>query len=165
MCITEITCDEGCCKLQIGPHTPFDMTWIKHKKLLFPKKAGVFIYDSFQNSVLLVQSRGLKWGIPKGSANPNEDAISTAIRELYEETGITVGKGALRSSRVLTVSNTKYFMHEMPMCDVAIQTQIENNDANGIAWIKLDCLKKFVKKNIINLNHQTRTVLRLLNFD
>ncbi|MEM4204088.1 MAG: NUDIX domain-containing protein [Candidatus Methanomethylicaceae archaeon] len=39
--------------------------------------------------ILLIQQRSGIWGFPKGSANPDEDGLQCALRELYEETGIS----------------------------------------------------------------------------
>lgn len=38
--------------------------------------------------ILLIQHRSGMWGFPKGGANPDEDGLQCALRELYEETGI-----------------------------------------------------------------------------
>lgn len=40
--------------------------------------------------LLILHSQGNHWGFPKGKANPNETALETAVRELKEETGLTV---------------------------------------------------------------------------
>ncbi len=40
--------------------------------------------------LLILHSQGNHWGFPKGKADPNETALETAVRELKEETGLTV---------------------------------------------------------------------------
>ena len=37
----------------------------------YPRKAGVLVYDPETNKVLLIESRGMYWGIPKGSLENN----------------------------------------------------------------------------------------------
>jgi 8-oxo-dGTP pyrophosphatase MutT (NUDIX family) len=37
---------------------------------------------------LVIQHNAGHWAFPKGHADPDEDGISTALRELFEETGI-----------------------------------------------------------------------------
>lgn len=55
--------------------------------------AGVTLI--YQNKILLVHPTGSSWkrgtcGIPKGGMESHEEPIDTAIRELFEETGITI---------------------------------------------------------------------------
>jgi 8-oxo-dGTP diphosphatase len=45
--------------------------------------------DQGDHELLLVKnSKGGNWGLPKGTPERNEKPITTAIRELFEETGI-----------------------------------------------------------------------------
>jgi len=55
---------------------------------------GVLITNGSQ---LLVchPTNGVKWDIPKGKQDPGEDDITTACRELWEETGLNVDAGVL----------------------------------------------------------------------
>lgn len=60
--------------------------------------AGVCII--WEGKILLVHPTNASWqksalGIPKGGIEPNEDPKTAAIRELFEETGITVSESAL----------------------------------------------------------------------
>lgn len=50
--------------------------------------AGGVIFNQ-RNDVLLVQEFGEYWGLPRGHLEPGEGALQTAIREIYEETGIS----------------------------------------------------------------------------
>ena len=64
------------------------------------RSAGIMLYATFndQLKVLLVHPGGPYfasrdegcWGIPKGMVNPEEDEIDAALRELQEETGISL---------------------------------------------------------------------------
>lgn len=47
---------------------------------------------------LLLQSHGGYWGFPKGGPEAGEVPKDTAIREIFEETGITVKESQLTSS-------------------------------------------------------------------
>ena len=42
------------------------------------------------NVFLILHKRGNHWGFPKGKANPGEDPMGSAARELLEETGLEV---------------------------------------------------------------------------
>jgi bis(5'-nucleosidyl)-tetraphosphatase len=52
------------------------------------KSAGGIVINP-DNQILLVQEFGEYWGLPRGHIEENEDALSTAEREIKEETGIT----------------------------------------------------------------------------
>lgn len=47
---------------------------------------------------LLLQNKGGYWGFPKGHPDKHETPEDTAVRELFEETGIVIPKEKLRSS-------------------------------------------------------------------
>lgn len=52
----------------------------------------VFISESGAKEYLILQNHKGFWGFPKGHHEGNESPEDTAIRETYEETGITVKK-------------------------------------------------------------------------
>lgn len=58
-----------------------------HKKSI---SAGVIVWDG-KKFIIGHATGGKHWDIPKGKIDPGEVAIAAAIRELYEETGLTVG--------------------------------------------------------------------------
>ena len=41
-----------------------------------------------KGEVLVVNQNGNSWSLPKGHIDPGEDTLQTAIREIYEESGI-----------------------------------------------------------------------------
>ena len=58
--------------------------------------SGVIVTDG--RSLILGHSTGNKhWDIPKGVVEINESDLSTAVRELFEETGIQVSPSSLKS--------------------------------------------------------------------
>jgi hypothetical protein len=46
----------------------------------------------------------------------------------------------------------------MDTCDINVQEGMEENDANGITWIKMKCLENAIKDGNIVLNHYARIV-------
>jgi len=57
---------------------------------------GVVVTDG--GRVLLGHAtRSPRWDIPKGTAEPAESLVDAAVRELAEETGLTVAEAELRS--------------------------------------------------------------------
>lgn len=53
--------------------------------------AGGGIVCNEQNELLLIHRRG-KWDLPKGKIEPGEEVSTGAIREVQEETGVSVAK-------------------------------------------------------------------------
>jgi ADP-ribose pyrophosphatase YjhB (NUDIX family) len=132
---------------------------VKYRKL----KAGVFIYDPATRRTLLVQSRGCKWGAPKGTIEDidNNSIEECALREVLEETGIQLTMADL--TRKYMIDRTTYYYLERPMEPLRLQTQ-ENNDANGITWIKTSCIVKMFRNKSIDLNsHCKKLLAKFLN--
>jgi ADP-ribose pyrophosphatase YjhB (NUDIX family) len=144
-------CEKGCCNIYIKNYTPTPT------KFRGNKKAGVFIYDPKEERVLLVQSRGNLFGVPKGTLEDNEQERHCAIREVREETGLTISPSNF--TRVLKLWNkSTYYYMEMSVCDVNIQKTDKSNDANGITWIKVGCLEQAIENGNIVLNHYAKII-------
>ena len=152
--MTVYPCDKGCCSIKIHRYHTHDS--VKQRRRNY-RKAGVFIYDSQEDRVLLVQSRGQLWGPPKGTLELGEDNISCAVREVKEETGLDIDSRDF--TRVTKIKNRAvYYYLEMKTCPVDIQKAIKNNDANGITWIKVDCLQDCIVNGHIVLNQHCKIV-------
>jgi len=143
-------CNKKCCVIKCDAYKSPNH---KYKKL--SKKAGIFIYDPRTKMVLLVQSRGCLWGLPKGSFNNNETKYQCAIRETLEETGLIIHRNKL--NRCFSVNNKlcTYFYLEMDYKPVSIQ-RTEGNDANGIVWIRISCLTECINQGKMKLNYHTK---------
>ncbi|MEU8914647.1 NUDIX domain-containing protein [Streptomyces nigrescens] len=69
--------------------------------------AAVIVHDKESNRVVLLQrseqakfAQGM-WDLPVGKSEPGEPVTATAVRELHEETGLTVKPEALRIAHVI----------------------------------------------------------------
>ncbi|MEW2182508.1 NUDIX domain-containing protein [Streptomyces cellulosae] len=69
--------------------------------------AAVIVHDKATNRVVLLQrsdqakfAKGM-WDLPVGKSEPGEPITATAVRELYEETGLTVKPEALKVAHVI----------------------------------------------------------------
>ena len=148
-------CEKKCCKIKIKPYT--NTKSYKYQRRRNHRKAGVFIYDPKEDRVLLVQSRGHLFGPPKGTLNPDEQDRKCAIREVKEETGLDVSYEDFSGGTTIR-NRAIYYYLEMDSKDVNIQDSIEDNDANGITWIKMDCLERCILNGNIVLNHHAKIV-------
>lgn len=149
-------CSNNCCTVKIKQ---YDNKVSYRPRRPNYRKAGVFIYDPTEKRVLLVQSRGSLWGCPKGTLNIGESPLKGAKREVKEETGIDLSR-AWFTTYMKIKDRAVYYYLEMKKCDVEIQTHIQDNDANGITWIKMDCLEDFIVNGSIVLNHYARIVFK-----
>lgn len=162
--MNQYTCDNKCCNYFVTKYN--HPSWYKsnddwkdtyeRKKI---KKAGAFIYDQNKNKILLVQSRGQYWGPPKGSMNENEDIKECAKREVKEETGIDLDISIFNKFYVVK-SKALYYYVELDENEIQVQTQIKDNDANGVGWFNVDCLENLIQKKQIILNLHTKILLR-----
>lgn len=69
--------------------------------------AAVIVHDRVRRRVVLLQrgerakfGRGM-WDLPVGKSEPGEPITETAVRELYEETGLTVKPEALEVAHIV----------------------------------------------------------------
>ncbi|MFF5536321.1 NUDIX domain-containing protein [Streptomyces cinerochromogenes] len=69
--------------------------------------AAVIVHDKATNRIVLLQrsenakfAQGM-WDLPVGKSEPGEPITETAVRELYEETGLTVKPESLKVAHVI----------------------------------------------------------------
>lgn len=69
--------------------------------------AAVIVHDPATNRVVLLQrsenakfAQGM-WDLPVGKSEPGEPITETAVRELYEETGLTVKPESLKVAHII----------------------------------------------------------------
>lgn len=159
-----IKCEKGCCTFHMSQYEDilYEMNdgWKEVTTII--KKAGCFIYDSTTNRLLMIQSRGRYFGFPKGSLYENENIQDGAIRELKEETGIDINKNQLLQSFIIKNHsyNSIYYMVDLKEINVFPQIHIKDNDANGIGWISLDCLKDMIFSKKIKINQHARILIK-----
>jgi len=117
-------------------------------------KAGVIIHDPDTDSLLIVQSRGNLWGFPKGSMEEGESSVDTALREVKEETGISLVESDLGISHNIS-KNITYYVSIMSRKSIKVQ-EIDGNDVNSIAWLNINCLQELILTKKIKLNSHAR---------
>lgn len=151
-------CIDKCCKLiykEFKGVVDERRDFLKYKK----RKGGGILYDKKENSILIVQSRGKMWGLPKGTIEQDETIEECAMREIKEETGIEVNIN--KNSQYLSENNKRCIFYILPFekCGVELQYNDINNDATGIGWINLKCLQKMINSRKIKLNKQSFLII------
>ncbi len=61
---------------------------MQEKEIKKSQSAGGIVVNS-QGKIILVKHVEGTWSFPKGHVNQNEDILKVALREIYEETGLT----------------------------------------------------------------------------
>ena len=156
-------CPDGCCKWSRVPYThPKNWTddWVETTQKI--KKSGGFIYDGTDQKnikILLIQSRGQLWGSPKGSMNDGETVLECAKREVKEESGIEIVDDNILGS-IIVKNKAMYYIVNMQEMEVFPQTNVEDNDANGIGWFNVNCLINLIKYSKIKVNQHLRILVK-----
>ena len=126
-----------------------ESNWRASEKKSVVKYAGTLIFNKELNKILLVQGReAMKWGPPKGEANPNELPIATALRETFEETGLQLEvEDAIKtkydvpcSFYITNITFYIYVLDESLLIDPQDMTEI-----CGYKWFTIDFLKNLIK--------------------
>lgn len=107
------------------------------------KAGGILIYNG---RVLIVQSRGAKWGFPKGGIERGENMLQCAKREVHEETSFNIvfTDDDMKIKCKDTTFYVKYLQTKPPDID-DVYLKAPGNDCTGIGWIRFTCLKKLLK--------------------
>ncbi|MER6389752.1 NUDIX domain-containing protein [Streptomyces sp. NPDC001523] len=98
--------DEGKCSVaqQTDDRSPALKPALESMTLLV---AAVIVHDKATNRVVLLQrsenakfAQGM-WDLPVGKSEPGEPITATAVRELYEETGLSVKPESLKVAHII----------------------------------------------------------------
>lgn len=113
---------------------------------------SVYVYDAKEQKVLLVKHKKMGlWVQPGGHVEPNESMEEAAIREVYEETGLTVeliGNRVPRNSDYILplaiqknlVKDDHIHMDFVYVAKVIGDNELVQNieETDGIKWYSLD---------------------------
>jgi ADP-ribose pyrophosphatase YjhB (NUDIX family) len=83
-----------------------------------------------------------------------EIPMETALREVREETGISLAEDDLGISHNIN-KNVTYYVTVMRRSNILVQETV-GNDANSIAWISIECLQDLISQKKMRLNSHAR---------
>ena len=87
------------------------------------------------------KSEGGKFGTPGGKKEKNETSVRTAVREIFEETGIAINEKELKPFKLVFVKYPDHdFIFEMfeSSLNSVPQVQINQNEHSEYVWVSLD---------------------------
>ncbi|WP_406456996.1 NUDIX domain-containing protein [Streptomyces sp. NBC_01622] len=122
--------------------------------------AAVIVHDRAEGRVVLIQrgekakfGRGM-WDLPVGKNEPGEPVTETAVRELYEETGIVVAAEALKVVHLIHAARGVDAPHGFLTVVFVADTwsgEPENREPlkhAQVRWVQLDAVpEEFVRGN------------------
>ena len=113
--------------------------------------AGIvpFHFGINDTRILILQGISGKWGFPKGQKEPNENLKQTAIRELEEETSISISIEDLKSQSFKFGNYIFWFVKFNNLENVKIQ----ESEIMEYKWISLG---EFMKMDVAMLNYPTK---------
>lgn len=92
----------------------------------------------FNDSILLLKRSGTDlWCLPGGKTEPNEEPLQTAIRETFEETGITVNTPTYVSTEISTL-NPQYYVNIYYSTVLNEPQVVLSKEHSDYAWVKID---------------------------
>jgi len=117
-----------------------DITWraFSSYKPRYQKVYGV-IAISKKNRILLVKGRERnKWSFPKGHYEGREKELECALRECYEETGISLEN--INYNHYKKLSSGSYYIYTN--MDEVEPTIRDDNEICDVAWVSIHTMMK-----------------------
>ena len=95
--------------------------------------------DGAISVVLVHRPRYDDWGLPKGKADPGEDDMATALREVEEETALRCEPGPLLATvRYRDQRNRPKEVHYFALRPVAGGPRAADREIDEVIWLRID---------------------------
>jgi bis(5'-nucleosidyl)-tetraphosphatase len=111
------------------------------------KKISGVILISHNNTILLVKGRKMnKWSFPKGHIEGSETIYQCAIRECFEETGISLNNYEYNYSKKL--NSGEYFIYKIPY--ELKHNMHDTEEISDIAWVSIPSMMNMYTNTDVN---------------
>lgn len=148
--VNTLTKDETC--------NPSVNNYQKKKYIKKPTRAGTIILKYNTNEILITQSYGRHWGLPKGHLEIGENSIDCALRETLEETGIELSIHNLLEKKSIYNGDAIYYLVDGTTLNFN-KEKIDTKEISGIIWINIDELKEKIKNKELIINSHLKNLL------
>ena len=112
---------------------------------IFEKSCGVMPYrwaEGKQEFLLVFETYSKCWGFPKGHMEAGETEIQTALRELYEETGLTAKLNPAKTAAIeYAISNFARKQVVFFLGEVAGVPRVRPGEIDKFKWVTMEELK------------------------
>jgi hypothetical protein len=126
-------------------------------------RSGTIILDFKKKRVLLIQSYGSFWGLPKGHVEEDETIEQCAIRETREETGILLNANELKRSYTVFNGDGIYYVVDGTDKNFDLKQISSSGEITGINWICMRCLEYMIQIKRITINSHLRALLPIIH--
>jgi 8-oxo-dGTP pyrophosphatase MutT (NUDIX family) len=118
----------------------------RHYKPRSKKISGVIVISK-NSTILLVKGRKMnKWSFPKGHIEGNETVHQCAIRECFEETGISLENYTYAYSKKL--NSGEYFIYNI---QYELKHNIfDNDEILDVAWVSIPAMMNLCTNTDVN---------------
>jgi 8-oxo-dGTP pyrophosphatase MutT (NUDIX family) len=114
----------------------------------FEKSCGVLPYrwtDGQQEFLLVFEAFSKCWSLPKGHMEPGETEVQTALRELFEETGLTAKLDTSRSASIeYPISNFARKQVAFFLGEVTGVPKVREGEIDKFKWVTAEELKDYL---------------------
>lgn len=117
-----------------------------HYKPRYKKISGVILISDYNNVLLVKGRRKNKWSFPKGHIEGSETVHQCALRECFEETGISLNEYSYSYSKKL--NSGEYFIYRVPHeMKPIIQ---DKSEICGAAWMSIPSMMNLCTNTDVN---------------
>lgn len=110
------------------------------KKSFFPISVKILFTNPAKNKALLAYYGDAGYGLVGGHINQGEKIIDAAIREAYEETGLTIEPGSLRQYGFTEHHSGKIVLIYSCAIDDSL-SPVAQDDVQDLVWASVDDIK------------------------
>ena len=132
-----------------------------HIRSCFEKSCGVLPYrmaDGRREFLLVFESYSKCWSLPKGHMEPGETEEQTALRELWEETGLTANLDTSRSAAIeYPISDVAQKQVIFYLGEVSGQPRVRKGEIDKYKWVTAGELKDYLFPDTVKA---CQTILR-----